>query len=113
MKTIMRYLPGVAATPVDLPLRVQSAAIQAMRLITTRDPHSVQDVTLTMFLLKDLPSEVRMLAFRILFDTKPSMALVSTVTAHLLEERDLQVASFAYSYLKGFANSKTPDNHWL
>ncbi|MEQ2204575.1 hypothetical protein XENOCAPTIV_015480, partial [Xenoophorus captivus] len=92
MKTIMRYLPGVAATPVDLPLR---------------------DVTLTMFLQKDLPSEVRMLAFRILFDTKPSMALVSTVTAHLLEERDLQVASFAYSYLKGFANSETPDNHWL
>nr|ACI30219.1 vitellogenin C [Xenotoca eiseni] len=113
MKTIMRYLPGVAATPVDLPLRVQSAAIQAMRLITTRDPHSVQDVTLTMFLQKDLPSEVRMMAFRILFDTKPSMALVSTVTAHLLEERDLQVASFAYSYLKGFAKSETPDNHWL
>lgn len=42
MKTIMRYLPGVAATPVDLPLRVQSAAVQAMRLITTRDPHSVR-----------------------------------------------------------------------
>ncbi|KAM4740042.1 vitellogenin 3, phosvitinless [Anableps anableps] len=113
MKTIMRYLPGVAATPVDLPLQVQSAAVQAMRLITTRDPHRVQDVTLTMFLQKDLPSEVRMLAFRILFDTKPSMALVFTVTAHLQEEKDLQVASFAYSYLQGFASSRTPDNHYL
>ncbi|KAM4575550.1 vitellogenin 3, phosvitinless [Fundulus diaphanus] len=113
MKTIMRYLPGVAATPVDLPLWVQSAAVNAMRLITTRDPHNVQDITMALFLQKDLPSEVRMLAFRILFDTKPSMALVSTVTAHLLEERDLQVASFAYSYLQGFAKSRTPDNHYL
>lgn len=42
MKTIMRFLPGMAASPVDLPLRVQSAAVQAMRLITTRDPHSVR-----------------------------------------------------------------------
>uniref|UniRef100_A0A3Q2CDP0 Vitellogenin 3, phosvitinless n=1 Tax=Cyprinodon variegatus TaxID=28743 RepID=A0A3Q2CDP0_CYPVA len=113
MKTIIRYLPGVAATPVDLPVWVQSAAVKAMRLITTRDPHKVQDVTMALFLQKDVPSEVRMLAFRILFNTKPSMALVSTVTAHLLEERDLQVASFAYSYLQGFASSTTPDNHHL
>ncbi|XP_054908990.1 vitellogenin 3, phosvitinless [Poeciliopsis prolifica] len=113
MKTIMRFLPGVSVTPLDLPLRVQSAAVQAMRLMVTRDPHSVQDVTLTIFLQKHVPVEIRMLAFKILFKTKPSMALVSTVTAHLLEETDLQVASFAYSYLHGIAKSKVPDNQYL
>lgn len=42
IKTIMRFLPGVAATPVDLPLYVQSAAVQALRLIAVRDPHRVR-----------------------------------------------------------------------
>ncbi|KAI3368252.1 hypothetical protein L3Q82_007972 [Scortum barcoo] len=113
IKTIMRFLPGVAATPVDLPPRVLSAAVQSMRLIAARDPHSVQDITMSLFLQKNLPTELRMLAFMIMFDTKPAMALVSTVTAHLEEEKDLHVVSFAYSYLRSFARSSTPDNQFL
>nr|AFA26671.1 vitellogenin C [Dicentrarchus labrax] len=113
IKTIMRFLPGVAATPVDLPPRVLSAAVQSMRLIAARDPHSVQDITMSLFLQKNLPTEIRMLAFMILFDTKPPLALVSTVTAHLQEEKDLHVISFAYSYLRSFARSSTPENHFL
>ncbi|XP_075340505.1 vitellogenin 3, phosvitinless [Odontesthes bonariensis] len=112
IKTIMRFLP-VAATPVDLPLRVQSAAVQAMRLIAERDPRSVQDVTMSLLLQKNLPTDIRILAFMILVDTKPSMALVYTVTTHLLVEKDLHVASFAYSYFKSLARSRTPDNHFL
>ena len=42
IKTIMRFLPGVAANPVALPAHVQSAAVQSLRLIATRDPHSVR-----------------------------------------------------------------------
>lgn len=42
IKTIMRFLPGVAATPMDLPPRVLSAAVQSMRLMAARDPHSVR-----------------------------------------------------------------------
>ncbi|XP_034562594.1 vitellogenin 3, phosvitinless [Notolabrus celidotus] len=113
IKTIMRFLPGIAATPVDLPPSVLSAAVQSMRLIAARDPHSVQDITMTLFLQKDIPTEIRMLAFIILFDTKPSTALVSTVTAHLQEEKDLHLVSFAYSYLKSFARSSTPENLFL
>ncbi|XP_028259009.1 vitellogenin 3, phosvitinless [Parambassis ranga] len=113
IKTIMRFLPGVAANPVDLPPRVLNAAVQSMRLIAARDPRSVQDITMTLFLQKNLPSEIRMLAIMILFDTSPSMALVSMVTAHLQEEKDLHVASFAYSYMQSFARSKTPNNHFL
>nr|CEF90400.1 vitellogenin [Sparus aurata] len=113
IKTIMRFLPGVAATPVDLPPSVLSAAVQSMRLIAARDPHSVQEITISLFLQKNLPTELRMLSFMILFDTKPPMALVSTVTAHLLEEKDLHVVSFAYSYLRSFGRSNTPENFFL
>ncbi|XP_068447341.1 vitellogenin 3, phosvitinless [Clinocottus analis] len=113
IKTIMRFLPGVAATPVDLPPRVLSAAVQSMRLIAARDPQRVQEITMSLFLQKNLPTEIRMLAFMILFDTKPSMALVNIVTVHLQEEEDLHVISFAYSYLKSFSRSTTPNNHFL
>uniref|UniRef100_A0A8D0B3Y5 Vitellogenin 3, phosvitinless n=1 Tax=Sander lucioperca TaxID=283035 RepID=A0A8D0B3Y5_SANLU len=113
IKTIMRFLPGVAASPVNLPPRVLSAAVQSMRLIAARDPRSVQDITMILFLQKNLPAEIRMMAFMILFDTKPSMALVSTVTVHLQEEKDLHVISFAYSYFKSVARSSTPNNHFL
>ncbi|KAI9519363.1 hypothetical protein NQZ68_029530 [Dissostichus eleginoides] len=113
IKTIMRFLPGVAANPVDLPPRVLSAAVQSMRLIAARDPQSVQDITMSLFLQKTLPTEIRMLAFMILFDTKPSMALVSIVTMHLQEEKDLHVVSFAYSYLSSLARSSTPNNQFL
>ncbi|KAL6108038.1 uncharacterized protein ACO6RY_18668 [Pungitius sinensis] len=113
LKTIMRFLPGVAATPVDLPPRVLSAAVQSMRLIAARDPLRVQDITMSLFLQKNNPTEIRMLAFIILFDTKPSMAVVSIVTVHLQEEKNLHVISFAYSYLKSVSRSSTPNNHFL
>ncbi|KAE8294103.1 Vitellogenin [Larimichthys crocea] len=113
IKTIMRFLPGVAATPVDLPPRVLSAAVQSMRLIAARDPHSVQEITLSLFLQKNLPTELRMLALTVLFEAKPSMGLVSTVTTHLQDEKDLNVISFAYSYMKSLARSSTPNNHFL
>uniref|UniRef100_A0A672HI71 Vitellogenin 3, phosvitinless n=1 Tax=Salarias fasciatus TaxID=181472 RepID=A0A672HI71_SALFA len=113
IKTIMRFLPGIAASPVSLPARVQSAAVQAMRLIAARDPLSVQDIAMSLFLQKNLDSELRMLALMILFDAQPSMGVVSTVTVHLQEETDLHVGSFAYSYLKSLASSRTPENTFL
>lgn len=62
---------------------------------------------------KTLAAEVRMLAFLILFETKPPMALVITVASHLLEEKDVNVFSSAYSLLKSLARSTTPENHFL
>lgn len=73
----------------------------------------VQDITLKLFLQKELPAELRIFAFTTLLESKPPMALVSTITAHLLEEKDLQVVGFAYSYLRSFARSSTPDNTFL
>jgi len=54
-----------------------------------------------------------MLACMVLLETKPSIALISVITEVLLEENDLQVASFSYSLLKGIAMSRTPDNQNL
>ncbi|XP_077390473.1 vitellogenin 3, phosvitinless isoform X2 [Festucalex cinctus] len=113
IKTIMRFLPGVSANPVDLPPRVLSAAVQSLRLIAARDPHSVQLITMSLYLQKELPAELRNLALMILFDTKPPMALVFTVSTHLQEETDLHVISFTYSYLRSMAKSRTPDNLFL
>lgn len=42
IKTITNFLPGVAANPVDVSCRVQSAAMQALRLTARRDPYSVR-----------------------------------------------------------------------
>lgn len=68
---------------------------------------------MNLFMQKTLAAEVRMLAFFILFETKPPMALVTTVTSYLLEEKDFNVVSAAYSYLKSLARSTTPENHFL
>uniref|UniRef100_A0A673ZCL1 Vitellogenin 3, phosvitinless n=1 Tax=Salmo trutta TaxID=8032 RepID=A0A673ZCL1_SALTR len=113
IKTIRRFLPGVSAAPVTLPPRVLSAAVQSLRHLAVRDPHSVQDITVSLFVQRHLPTEIRMLACMILFETKPPLALVSTVTAFLLEEADMHVASFSYSLIGSIAKSSTPDNHFL
>lgn len=73
----------------------------------------VQDITMNLFLQYSLPTEIRMLAFMMLFETKPPLALVSTLTSHLLGEKDLHVVSFAYSYLRSLARSRTPENQFL
>uniref|UniRef100_A0A3P8N9U5 Vitellogenin domain-containing protein n=1 Tax=Astatotilapia calliptera TaxID=8154 RepID=A0A3P8N9U5_ASTCA len=113
IKTITNFLPGVAANPVDVSCRVQSAAMQALRLTARRDPYSVQEIALKVFLQKNCAPETNMMAIMVMFNTKPSAALVSTLTAHLEREKDIHLASFAYSYLENIARSKTPDNHNL
>ncbi|XP_067244630.1 vitellogenin 3, phosvitinless [Chanodichthys erythropterus] len=113
IKTLLKFLPGYSGGAEKLPTRVQGAAVQAFRLLAGRDPHSVQDIVLNLFVQKNLPAEIRMLACMVLLETKPSIALISVITEVLLEEIDLQVASFSYSLLKGIAKSRTPDNQHL
>lgn len=73
----------------------------------------VQDIALTIFAQKTAPVEIRMLASVILLETKPSLALISTLIELLLQETDLQVTSFIYSQLKGLAKSRDPDDQYL
>ncbi|XP_010904322.2 vitellogenin 3, phosvitinless [Esox lucius] len=113
IKTIIRFLPGVSASPVNISTRVLSAAVQSLRHLAFRDPHTVQDITVSLFVQRELPTEIRMLACIILFETKPPLALVSTLTSFLLNEADMHVASFTYSLIQSIAKSRTPDNHLL
>uniref|UniRef100_A0A673LG27 Vitellogenin-like n=1 Tax=Sinocyclocheilus rhinocerous TaxID=307959 RepID=A0A673LG27_9TELE len=113
IKTLLKFLPGYTAGAEKLPTRVQSAAVQSFRLLASRDPHSVQDIVLNLFVQRTLPAEIRMLACMVLLETKPSIVLISVISEVLLEEIDLQVASFSYSLLKGISKSRTPDNQHL
>uniref|UniRef100_A0A671PJ11 Vitellogenin-like n=1 Tax=Sinocyclocheilus anshuiensis TaxID=1608454 RepID=A0A671PJ11_9TELE len=113
IKTLLKFLPGYTSGAEKLPTRVQSAAVLAFRLLASRDPHNVQDIVLNLFVQRTLPAEIRMLACMVLLETKPSIALISVISEVLLEETDLQVASFSYSLLKGIAKSRTPDNQHL
>ncbi|XP_051532311.1 vitellogenin-like [Myxocyprinus asiaticus] len=113
IKTLLKFLPEYSVGAEKLPVRVQSAAVQAFRLLASRNPHSVQGIVLSLFVQKTLPAEIRMLACMVLLETKPSIALISVISEFLLEEDDLQVASFSYSVLRGIAKSRTPDNQHL
>ncbi|KTF83628.1 hypothetical protein cypCar_00042336 [Cyprinus carpio] len=94
IKTLLKFLPGYTAGAEKLPIRVQ-------------------DIVLNLFVQRTLPAEIRMLACMVLLETKPSIALISVISEVLLEETDLQVASFSYSLLKGISKSRTPDNQHL
>ncbi|XP_036441837.1 vitellogenin 3, phosvitinless [Colossoma macropomum] len=113
IKTIMKFLPGFSVKADSLSTRVQSLAVQSLRHLASRDPHTVQDIALTIFAERTLPAEIRMLASMILLETKPPVALISAVAELLLQETDLQVASFTYSQLRAISRSRTPDNQHL
>lgn len=69
----------------------------------------VQNVVLQIFLNKDLHPELRMLSWIVIFETKPSISLVITLARALQTEKNLQVASLAYSHMKALTRSTAPD----
>ncbi|XP_046713777.1 vitellogenin 3, phosvitinless [Silurus meridionalis] len=113
LKTIMKFLPGFSVKADSLPTRVQSVAVQSLRHLAVRDPHNVQDIALAIFAQKTAPTEIRIQASLILLETKPSLALISTLTELLLQETDLHVSSFIYSQLRAIARSRIPDDRYL
>ena len=58
---------------------------------------------------KALHPELRMVSAIVLFETKLPMALVTTLADALLKEKNLQVVSFVYSYMKAMTKNTTPD----
>ncbi|XP_066548083.1 vitellogenin isoform X2 [Amia ocellicauda] len=110
IKTIKKFLPGYDEKATKLPLLLQHNAVLALRNIAVKDPRRVQDIALRIFMDDDHQAEVRIYACLILFETSPSMALVSTISAYLLKEKNLQVASFCYSQIYAISRSTTPDN---
>ncbi|XP_051977952.1 vitellogenin-like [Xyrauchen texanus] len=108
-KTIMKLLPGLRTAGASLPIRVQVDAIMAMRNIAKKEPKLVQPVALQLLLDRALHPEVRMVACIALFETRPSVALISSLAGALMIETNMQVASFAYSHIKSLARITAPD----
>lgn len=56
-----------------------------------------------------LNSEIRIAAAIVLFETKPPMGLITSLANAILKEKNMQVASFVYSYMKAMTKNTTPD----
>ncbi|CAM4655383.1 unnamed protein product [Leuciscus chuanchicus] len=109
LKPIMKLLPGLRTAATSLPLRVQVDAILALRNIAKKEPKLVQPVALQLVLDRALHPEVRMVACIVLFESKPSVALVSNLAGALKTETNMHVASFAYSHIKSLTRITAPD----
>uniref|UniRef100_A0A3P9JHK7 Vitellogenin domain-containing protein n=1 Tax=Oryzias latipes TaxID=8090 RepID=A0A3P9JHK7_ORYLA len=100
-------------TPILLLLKANSEAslrgfgksIMALRNIAKKEPRMVQELALQLYMDKTLDPELRMLSCIFLFETNPSMALISTLANAVKSEENLQVASFTYSHMKSLSRS--------
>ncbi|XP_033477698.1 vitellogenin-2-like isoform X1 [Epinephelus lanceolatus] len=109
LKPIMKLLPGFGSAAAALPLTVHIDAVLALRNIAKKEPKLIQDAAVQMFMNKALHPELRMVAAIVLFETKLPMGLVTTLADALLQEKNLQVASFVYSYMKAMTKNTAPD----
>ncbi|XP_058256178.1 vitellogenin-like [Hemibagrus wyckioides] len=109
LKTIMKLLPGFGNAAAAVSLRVQIDAILALRNIAKKEPKMVQPVALQLFMDKALHPELRMVACIVLFETKPSVALMATLGGALEKETNMHVVSFVYSHIKSLTRSMAPD----
>ncbi|XP_051763594.1 vitellogenin-like [Ctenopharyngodon idella] len=109
LKPIMKLLPGLRTAAAAVPIRVQVDAILALRNIAKKEPKLVQPVALQLVLDRALHPEVRMVACIVLFEAKPSVALMSSLAGAMKMETNMQVASFAYSHIKSLTRITAPD----
>ncbi|XP_034035813.1 vitellogenin-2-like [Thalassophryne amazonica] len=108
LKPIMKLLP-IFGNARDLSLPVQIDAVLALRNIAKKAHKMVRDVAIELFMDKDLHPELRMVAAAVLFETKLPSGLVFTLVNAIQKERNLQVASFMYSYMKFMSKNTAPD----
>ncbi|XP_071386638.1 vitellogenin-2-like isoform X4 [Centroberyx affinis] len=109
LKPIMKLLPGFGSAAAALPMRVQIDAVLALRNIAKEEPRMIQEVAVQLFMDKALHAELRMVAAIVLFETKLPMGLVTTLADAVMNEANLQVASFVYSYMKAMTKNTAPD----
>ncbi|XP_059196629.1 vitellogenin-2-like [Centropristis striata] len=109
LKPLLKLLPGFGSAAAGLPHRLHIDAALALRNIAKKEPKMIQDIAIQLFMEKADKPELRMVAAIILFETKLPMGLVTTLADALLKEKDLQVASFVYSYMKAMTRNTAPD----
>lgn len=73
----------------------------------------MQKFTLDVFQSQSINNGLRMLAVKQLLESKPTYVVLRLLLALLRKEEPTEVDIFAYSYLRSFAWSKTPENRYL
>ncbi|EDV23033.1 uncharacterized protein TRIADDRAFT_57880 [Trichoplax adhaerens] len=109
---------GNAGSPSSLPVLAQKinqtslsqdervAAIYAMRRIAIIEPKEVISTLLPIHLSHSENTEIRIASVVVIFDTKPSLAVLELVADGVRKEMDQQVASFVYSHLVAVSSNK-------
>ncbi|XP_070764345.1 vitellogenin-1-like [Enoplosus armatus] len=105
LKPITKILPIHGTAAASLPMRVHADAIMALRNIAKKEPRMIQELALQLYMDKALHPELRMLACIVLFETRPTMGLVTTLANIVKSEQNLQVASFTYTHMKSLTRS--------
>ncbi|NXE79209.1 VIT2 protein, partial [Cochlearius cochlearius] len=108
IKRILKFLPVSSSSASDIPIHIQIDAIMALRKIAWKDPKPVQGYLIQILADQSLPSEVRMMACAVIFETRPALALITTIANVAMKESNLQVASFVYSHMKALSKSRLP-----
>ncbi|XP_072366474.1 vitellogenin 3, phosvitinless isoform X1 [Scyliorhinus torazame] len=109
LKRIQKLLPGFGTVAGSVSNRIHIEAVLALRNIAKKEPRKVQAITLQIFMNKRAPGSLRMKAFIVLLETQPSLPLIVIVADTLSRETNIQVTSFAYSYMKSLAGSSEPE----
>ncbi|NXC25264.1 VIT2 protein, partial [Campylorhamphus procurvoides] len=107
-KRILKFLPMFSSSASDIPIHIQIDAIMALRKIGWKDPRTVQGYLIQILADQSLPTEVRMMACAVIFETRPALPLITTIANVVMKESNLQVASFVYSHMKALSKSRLP-----
>ncbi|XP_006811255.1 vitellogenin-like [Saccoglossus kowalevskii] len=105
---VVPYIRKLFKRPETLPLKIQVAAIQALRRIAPRHPVQTSSILMPIFLDTRYATETRLVACTVLFLTRPTTATVVTIAEQLIVEPNNQVASFVYSHIRNLANNTVP-----
>ncbi|XP_069718238.1 vitellogenin-2-like [Phaenicophaeus curvirostris] len=108
IKRILKFLPIASPSASDIPIHIQIDAIMALRKIAWKDSKTVQGYLIQILAEQSLPSEVRMMACAVIFETRPALPLITTIANVVMKESNMQVASFVYSHMKALAKSRLP-----
>ncbi|XP_078264274.1 vitellogenin-like isoform X3 [Rhinoraja longicauda] len=109
LKRIQKLLPGFSSGASGVSNRIHAAAVMALRNIGNKEPRKVQNIAMQLVMNNRNRAEIRMRAFIVLMETKPSLALVTTVTDSMSRDTDIHLTSFIYSYMKSLAGSSLPE----
>ncbi|XP_041359730.1 uncharacterized protein LOC121376032 [Gigantopelta aegis] len=110
LKETLPYVEEVIFNP-QMPEIVRVNAIFALRRIATRYPILVREIVRPVVVDTMVKSSLRIAAFTMVMDTKPEIWVIESIAKHLHHEKDLQVASYIYTYMQSMANSTHPCYH--